>query len=816
MRRRTTVESNPDQHGDYTTPIPPASRLEALEELRGLRQWVVWRHDRKRNKKPLINPAIPERFAKGWSAKVDDPATWGSYEEAVEAKKRIRADGIGFVFTADDPYCGIDLDKCMGSEAAEGRAAWAAGIAHMVGSYTELSPSGRGLHIFTRATLPEDGRKDDDLGLEMYHAKRYFTFTGKVWEDSPSSGIEERQEAVARLFAEHFGVVETKQAEQPTLEVQSHAKVQVCVVRDGQDIDGRLAEMLRKSPDALTYWQGGNGRHGDNESGADIALIGRLVRWFGEDRALVESLYERSQRVDNPERRKKWEREDYRAGMFREAVTRARQDAWKERARTPRDQWGRAKAKDAKPSAYTVEEGEGTDPGLEPDLSIWDEYADSFETHIANARRLCASEGGWRLRWSTEDECWLFWDGRLWRRGPGAELAALHYSMKVTKIIEREIADAKAAGAPEAILKGRAKWKTLSGKFDVFSNSLKTARVGLAAPADQFDQHDELLTVGNGTLELDGPVFRESRAADLMTVGTPVLFDPEAECPLWEAFLEQVIPDKELRWFLRKAVGYSLSGRIDLHCWFFLLGDGANGKSTFLDLLEALLGGYSRIATAELLMSGAAERHSTELHHLKGSRVVVASEVERGSRFAIQRVKSLSADRTQTARAMFQDNQEFRNTTHVWLAANHKPVVNDPTDGFWRRMRLIPFDVQIPEVERDNHLTEKLLGELSGVLNWALVGYQGCLEEGLEESQAMRVAASGYRYESDNVGAFVAEMCVQEEGAEEQSSILFVSYQFWLENRGEKPSSETVFVQELKNRKMVEGGRVDASGLGKA
>ncbi len=763
---------------------------------------MVWRRDSKTGRKPLINPATKKRYDKGQSAAVDDPATWGSYDEAVAAKKRLEVDGIGFVFTADDSYCGIDLDKCIGMEPE--RAAWAAGIVRAVGSYTELSPSGRGLHILVRATLPEDGRKDDDLGLEMYHAKRYFTFTGNLWEHSLSRDIEERQEAVGQLFVEHFGAVETKQAEQPTLEAQSHAKVHVFVGVGGQDIDGRLAEMLRKSPDVLTYWQGGNGRHGDNESGADIALIGRLVRWFGEDRALVESLFERSQRLDNDERRKKWEREDYRAGMFEKAVSRARQDVWKERTQTPRDQWGRVKAKDAKPSAYAVEEGEGTDPGLEPDLSVWEKYTISFSGHIANARRLCASEGGWRLRWSVEEECWLFWDGRLWRRGGGAKLAARDLSMRVTRLIEQEIAEAKAAGAADGVVKPMRKWLDLSGKWDVFENSLKTAAVGLAVEADELDRYLELLTVGNGTLELDGPVFRPSRAADLMTVGTPVRFDPEADYPKWRAFLERVIPDDAVRWFLQKAVGYSLSGRIDLQCWFFLLGEGANGKSTFLELLDALLGGYSRVAVAELLMSGAAERHSTELHDLRGSRAVICSEVERGSKFAIQRVKSLSTDAVQRARAMFRDNEEFRNTTHVWLAANHKPVVDDPTDAFWRRMRLVPFDVQIPEGERDGRLKDELLSELSGILNWALLGYQGVLAEGLEEPQAMREAAADYRYESDAVGAFVAEYCVPEEGAELRSEHLFILYQGWKEAQGEKVGSQTAFVQELKNRKMVE------------
>ncbi len=144
-----------------------ASRLHTPEELRALPQWVCHR------------AKVPHK-AVGWGlASSTDPATWATYEQATEACRRHKHDGIGFVFSADDPYTGVDLDKCRDPETGE-LAPWAAEIVAMFpGAYAEASPSGTGVHIICRGIAPHNGSQLYCGGkVEMYDRERYFTVTG--------------------------------------------------------------------------------------------------------------------------------------------------------------------------------------------------------------------------------------------------------------------------------------------------------------------------------------------------------------------------------------------------------------------------------------------------------------------------------------------------------------------------------------------------------------------------------------------------------------------------------------------------------------
>ena len=169
----------------------PSLEIPAIRELAQRTQWV------------LSGPKKEPLTIRGTPASSTDPSTWSSLADCTQAYVNgiggIGA-GIGFVFTDDDPYTGIDIDHCIDDEGrpTEEAAAIVAGLS----SYTEKSPSGRGLHIITKAKLPTRGRKNDRI--EMYSALRYFTVTGLFWPDAPET-IEERQNEVDELHARQFG-----------------------------------------------------------------------------------------------------------------------------------------------------------------------------------------------------------------------------------------------------------------------------------------------------------------------------------------------------------------------------------------------------------------------------------------------------------------------------------------------------------------------------------------------------------------------------------------------------------------------------------
>lgn len=305
----------------------------------------------------------------------------------------------------------------------------------------------------------------------------------------------------------------------------------------------------------------------------------------------------------------------------------------------------------------------------------------------------------------------------------------------------------------------------------------------LAVPASQLDGNPWVLNVANGTLDLYSGELRRHDPKDLITRLAPVVYDPQAQAPWWDAFLQKVLPD-DLRQYLQRAAGYALTGCVGEQCLFFLLGRGANGKTTFLNALRSMLGPYAVKAPADLLMAtDNGERHPTDIMTLRGARLVICSEIEEGRRWASQRFKELTGEEDVTARRMHRDFETFRLTAKLFVMANSKPRVSDRTDAFWRRMRLVPFGVQVPDEEQDRGLDAKLQGEASGILNWALAGLRACLVDGgLGIPPAVRDAVAQYRQDTDHLATFVAEVCVYgSRGLYVQPSELYEAYRAWCE-----------------------------------
>jgi putative DNA primase/helicase len=237
-----------------------------------------------------------------------------------------------------------------------------------------------------------------------------------------------------------------------------------------------------------------------------------------------------------------------------------------------------------------------------------------------------------------------------------------------------------------------------------------------------------------------------------------------ATCPLWLAFLDRIFDgDAELIAFVQRAVGYSLTGETGEHVFFLLHGTGANGKGTLVETVKKLLGDYARAIRVEALL---ASNYNTDggpnedVANLLGVRF--ASTAEPGDQFRLNeaRVKALTGGDTISARRLHSHLFEFTPTHKIWLAANHKPEIRGLDEGIWRRVLLIPFDVTIPEKERDTKLLDKLAAELPGVLNWAIQGLRTYREVGLNPPERVIAATQDYRAEQNVLADFISELCV--------------------------------------------------------
>ena len=284
---------------------------------------------------------------------------------------------------------------------------------------------------------------------------------------------------------------------------------------------------------------------------------------------------------------------------------------------------------------------------------------------------------------------------------------------------------------------------------------MELAKFHLPVLPAAFDQPPWLLNVLNGTVDLHTGILHEHRREDLLTKLAPVVYDPDATCPRWEAFLMRIMGDNvELVAFLQRAAGYALTGDTREEVIFILYGTGANGKSTFLEVLRALLEDYARQADFTTFLARRSDGVRNDVARLAGARFVTAVEAASGRRLDEALIKQLTGRDPVPARFLYQEYFEYYPEFKLFLATNHKPVIQGADEGIWRRIRLIPFAVTIPAAEQDRTLRATLRSELPGILNWAI---QGCLawqREGLGEAEAIQQATAAYRTEMDDPRGF--------------------------------------------------------------
>lgn len=419
-------------------------------------------------------------------------------------------------------------------------------------------------------------------------------------------------------------------------------------------------------------------------------------------------------------------------------------------------------------------------------------------TDLGNAERLISHHGG-DLLYCPAWNSWLIWDGSRWLKDETLEI-----DRRASDTV-RHIYGEATAEPGEHSRKALAKHAIKSEAAGRVRAMIERARSLVSVSPADFDKDPYLLNVANGTLDLKTGDLRPHERTDRITKIAPVVYDPDAECPTWLAFLDRIMASNQgLIGFLRRAIGYALTSDTSEQVLFFLHGAGANGKSTFLEAAATMLGDYARQTPSDSLMAKRGASIPNDLAALFGSRFVTAVEAGESRRFAEVLVKQMTGGDRIAARFLHAEFFEFKPTFKVFLAANHKPQIRGTDHAIWRRIRLIPFEVTIPEAEQDKHLLTKLREELPGVLAWAV---SGCLEwqqEGLQPPGEVLAATAAYRRDMDVLRHFLEEECVVEGEAMVGSTTLYGAYKEWYAQSGE-PAKERLGRRALANR-MVELG----------
>ena len=424
------------------------------------------------------------------------------------------------------------------------------------------------------------------------------------------------------------------------------------------------------------------------------------------------------------------------------------------------------------------------------------------------ARRFAALECG-DLRYCPTWRKWLVYDGTRWARDDAHEVERRVKAL-ILDLLETV---ALAPGDPaerEARFKNANRY-TQRKKLDDVLAVARSEALFIVTP-DQLDADPWLLNVENGTIDLRTGKRRRHDPRDLITRLAPVEHDPSAKAPRWARFVREITTgDADLAAFLQRAAGYTLTGDTREECLFFEFGKGRNGKTTFNETLRALLGeddGYAQQIPFDVLLSrehgdNAHDAHRSRMYR---ARLITAGEATKGRAFNAALINQLTSNDRQVARRLYEMPFEFNPTHKLWCAANHRPPVREQTEGFWRRMRLVPFEFTVPREKRDRRLKEKLHEELPGILNWALAGCLAWQREGLPEPARIEKATRSYRRENDPLRDFIEEECRVGDGRWIATTDLYERFKLWWPSaHGDRstPPSRDSFGRYLAERRDV-------------
>jgi putative DNA primase/helicase len=446
-----------------------------------------------------------------------------------------------------------------------------------------------------------------------------------------------------------------------------------------------------------------------------------------------------------------------------------------------------------KPESHPLQKVDVNDAG-DIARSIYNPYK---TTDMGNAERLIQVASG-NLRFIGGD--WYYFQNGAWR--PDAAKARELVKKGVAGLLWKEV-EGYTQERNEDAIKKLISWARHTESTKAVDSALRMAHSDPAifTKIEQMDADPMLLNCKNGTLNLESGILTAHNKSQLLSKQIMVDYNPAATCPKWQTFIDRIFNhDAELIEYMQKAVGYSLTGSTKQQVWFLCFGHGANGKSVFINTILELLNDYGLQSAPDLLLQSKQQRHPAELAALKGKRMAVSQESDEGRLLAEGTIKQLTGTDVISARKMHKDFFEFTATHKIWLATNHKPAVRDTTESTWRRLKLIPFAVTIPEPERNHNLQDELRAEFQGILSWAV---QGCLKwqkYGLKDAAVIKRATASYRDESDTIGLFIEECAEKTTDGHSKQSDVYDAYTRWAIANGHKPIASRRLRQALEER----------------
>ena len=427
-------------------------------------------------------------------------------------------------------------------------------------------------------------------------------------------------------------------------------------------------------------------------------------------------------------------------------------------------------------------------------------------TDEANARRfvrMFIDEVLYCAPWKS----WVVWDGKRWRRDDTGAIVAKAREVGPQVWIEANRCDGDAADNARRFAAKSCSRQSIKNMVE-----LAKSDPDIVVLPSQLDTQPMLFNCDNGTIDLATGKLRPHDLLDRLTQCSPVTYREDSpSVGKWLTFLDTVLGDPETTRFMQRLVGYFLTGSIDEHKLVIAHGDGANGKSTMFNILQAMFGPQYMITIVKsvLLEKPQVASHQTETMNLFGARVALSSETNDSDSLDEATVKDLTGGDTIRGSRKYEQTWQFDPTHKLILQTNHMPRIKGSDHAIWRRVLKIPFDVTfwdedngetgLPEHKCDKSLLGQLKAELSGILHWAVIGCMQWQQDGLQPSKKVLKATESYKGQQCVVGQFVDECCdlgIAEQHQEVKATV-YETYRAWMTSRGQWPLSKPKFTKGL-------------------
>jgi len=718
---------------------------------------------------------IPINAYTGGNAQVTNPSTWATFDTCLAYKQYhpTTIKGVGIVFGLDSHgrgVVGIDLDHIDEVNSWD----LTNDVLDSIKGYKEISQSGTGIHIICFGKLPTGFRKKAEI--EMYDTGRFFALTGiRIQQQEDLEKIEAQDNAIAEIHQKYLG----GGASAPIYSVITEKKKKI----DPKEIDDRkiLSVMFNSiNGTKLSKLYGGTwvGDY-ESQSQADYNLCSSLAYFTRKNIVQMDRLFRASGLM-----RDKWDR--VQAGSTYGEITMSKAISACNFVYDPNYS--------SKGSTDTPVEEEAGEQEEEAPIALDFDLNDT-----GNASKFIVESNG-EIKFNYTRGKWMFWDGVVWQYDmKGAPQIKRMFNI-FGKNMKKEMFEEK-----EEILQ-KLKRKNMER---LFSNAgkkaiLEEAQCLLDAPTDdtKFDVQDDLFNTSTGVVDLrSGKVLDHKK--EYMFTQVAKAFPEKIDCPKWKQFLHETFLEGDIP-FIKKAIGQTLFGNNKSQKFILLVGPGSDGKTAFLNIISTLLGDYAHSIYMNNLSEGNFDKDQSRIFAQEGkTRMLIGNEMKTGKKLDVALIKSIIGGGKIQGRLLYAETFEFDPMFTLWMSSNVKPIVNDESDGFWRRCAIVTCPFQKLGDKINPNIEKELIEEEGGaILNWMLEGAQEfAANETLELTDTMKSDLEVYREEMSMVQRFIGECAEEIEKSWDYATSLYQGFAKWCRMTNHiEPMSQTMFGKLMSER----------------